>query len=80
MVSKPQERSVGNTGSVMLLLGAILLPLLYFLSSGPMLWLTVTTGLPTTVWNVLYWPLTWSRDVIPGFHEFFQWYLGLWTW
>ena len=57
----------------------LLLPILYALSSGPLLWLTVNRRFPAWLWNTVYRPLTFCRDVVPGFHELFQAYLDWWT-
>lgn len=78
MADDKQER--GGGGCIALLgIGLALLPVLYFLSSGPALWVTVNARLPATLWEVAYWPLTFARDTVPGFHSRFQWYLDLWT-
>lgn len=69
----------GGLLAVLLAMGLPLLPLLYVLSSGPALWLTVNARLPASWWNFAYYPLTYARDFSPRFHESFQWYLRLWS-
>ena len=63
----------------LVVIAIVLSPLLYALSSGPALWLTAKVQLPAAWWNVVYWPLTFGRDTVPGFHELLQWYLKLFT-
>lgn len=63
----------------LLVVGLLLCPVLYVLSSGPALLITFKTGLFGTYWNTIYKPLTYARDVIPGFHPAFQAYLDAWT-
>jgi hypothetical protein len=74
-----KEKRTGSGCVVATVVAMLLLPLLYILSSGPALWITVNVRLPATLWNVAYWPLTYARDTVPGFHSRFQWYLDLWT-
>ncbi len=57
----------------------LLIPVLYILSSGPALWVTVNAPLPAALWDVVYYPLTFCRDLSPQFHETFQRYLDFWT-
>ena len=65
---------------VMTLVGfCVSLPLLYIISSGPALRVTVNAPLPASWWSTIYWPLTLARDAVPGFHQSFQWYLDLWV-
>lgn len=73
-----RERQVSLLG-ILPILSLLLVPVVYVLSSGPALWVTVNTPLPAALWNCVYYPLTFFRDLSPQFHESFQRYLDFWT-
>ena len=79
MDEEKRQSHSGHSHAALLMLAIVALLLFYVLSSGPALWFVVNARLPAALWNVTYWPLTFARDVIPGFHEYFQWYLNLWV-
>jgi hypothetical protein len=77
------DQAEGGSRSVSLLatllIAAALCPALYVLSSGPALFISLKTGSSAAYRNAAYKPLTYARDVIPGFHPAFQAYLDFWT-
>lgn len=76
--NKQRERQGGLLG-VLPLASLLLVPVLYVLSSGPALWVTVNAPLPAALWDFVYYPLTFCRDLSPQFHQTFQRYLDFWT-
>lgn len=57
-----------------------MLPALYFLSCGPVLWLSVHGVLPQGLARGYYYPLERLGLQFPAFHDLFTWYLGVWVW
>jgi hypothetical protein len=82
-ISTPIASAAENRSSplspLLIVVVIVLVPIAYVLSAGPALWLCVNSHLPSRWWNVAYWPLTFARDAVPGFHELFQRYLDWWT-
>ena len=55
----------------------VLLPILYFLSIGPALWLTNREMISDSFFKTVYAPLLWARQWKP-FGEVLQRYVWLW--
>ena len=73
-MSEDRQKSGGGTGVVMLVVAILaLLPILYVLSSGPVIWLTIHGYAPDVP---LYAPLQWAGEHCEPFHKAFRWYLN----
>ena len=77
-----EDREAGRSGCgrvVVVLLIIFLLPVLYVLSSGPVLRLAEETGFPSedTI-SIIYAPLVWLYDDT-FLEEPLAWYVGLWV-
>jgi hypothetical protein len=60
------------------LVGALLLPVLYVLSIGPMSALAFGNGAAPRWYFVLYAPLLWICNYCDPFDSFLAWYVMLW--
>jgi len=60
-----------------LAIAALLLPLAYFLSIGPVIWLSKKGYLSDSV-RVVYTPLVLLADICKPIHDALWWYVGLW--
>ena len=58
----------------------LLLPTAYVLSIGPSLVLAGHNYLPVPVFDAIYAPLIWLMYRWDAFHDFLNWYCGLWGW
>ena len=81
MESNPAKRSGGGTAVVVLLVALlIILPMLYALSVGPLVWLDGGTGRYTENEYVLaaYFPLIWAAESCPPIATLGTAYISLW--
>ncbi len=74
------ERERRSSLAVMLVIGVAMLPVLYVLSIGPMMWLSANGYIPPRVSASvpLYAPLQWTADRWPAFDSLLDWYTGPW--
>jgi hypothetical protein len=81
MSDNDQPKQPRSLVSVWLIVGALLLPILYTLSMGPMLWLATHGYLPQAARQFLsdfYAPLWIAGGYVPFLKQFLYWYAGFW--
>ena len=64
--------------AVWLIVGAVLLPVGYVFSTGPLLVLVHAGYLSGESFMLIYWPLVWLYNHWHPVQVFFDWYFGLW--
>jgi hypothetical protein len=77
---KERERKSGaGTGVVVLVVAIlVLLPILYFLSSGPVLLLFMHAGWPRQTWEVIYSPAM-EVALCVNLGNALAWYINVWV-
>ena len=74
---KEEKRSAAPVVVIVVVVSVVLLPVLYFLSWGPvLLYYKFHVGGFTSWYFTFYGPLNWFCDVCPPFREFSVWYLS----
>lgn len=75
----PESSSRGGAGLALLVAVLLfLLPVLYVLSVGPVIWITYHCGLEGMYWEWFYWPLGWWHEHVEFTRPFLEWYVDLW--
>ncbi len=64
--------------AVLMLVVIVLLPLLYVLSTGPILMMVSRGRMEPEFWKWFYAPLEWLYDNVKFVQAFFDWYFQLW--
>lgn len=57
---------------------AVLLPVLYVLSLGPVIMMVERGGMDVEFWVWFYWPLEWLHEHVEFTRPFLDWYAQLW--
>jgi hypothetical protein len=74
------SRGGGGVAAVILLFVALLLPVLYVLSTGPVVWYCMRNGYGEHFVDTFYAPLIWLCEAIPAFgnlvEQYVQWWVG----
>jgi len=75
-----EATALSPVGAVMvvILVIAVLLPLLYVLSLGPVVMMIERGGMQTEFWEWFYWPLQWLHEHVEFVRPFLEWYVELW--
>jgi len=76
-----KEATAHSTSSavvVVMLLIVVLLPVLYVLSTGPILTMVDRGRLAPEFWYWFYAPLEWLNNHVKFVEAFFDWYFELW--
>jgi len=63
----------------MLAVALVVLPILYVLSSGPVIWLGVSGYVPLKLVDAFYEPLIWASDRSEAVERTSSWYYRLWV-
>jgi hypothetical protein len=78
MLDSDRERKKGLGCSIGLLIGIVSLPILYFLSYGPAVWLSYNDYVDNVWLEVFYYPLALLKRNSDWFKELLRWYERFW--
>lgn len=77
MPTESEDKPRRSYGGILLIVSLVVLPVLYFLSTGPARWLVVLGLIPKKFLNV-YEPIDWLGRLFPLIKRLVNWYLDLW--
>lgn len=80
--TRPAKETTAHGSSAMvvavILLVAVLLPVLYVLSVGPVIMMIERGGTDAEFWAWFYTPLEWLHEHVEFTRSFLDWYVELW--
>ncbi len=79
-MGRPLDAESRGSGSfvVAALVLLLLLPVVYFLSTGPAIWFCVATGMDGAWLETVYAPLVWLHESCPPLQPYLDGYWELW--
>jgi hypothetical protein len=78
MSRSTESRGGAGVAAVILLFLALLLPVLYVLSTGPVVWYCLSNEYPDDFIQTFYAPLIWLCEAIPAFGNLVERYVQWW--
>jgi hypothetical protein len=77
-VNSAREAGGNRTFAILIAIAIVLLPLLYVLSFGPVIWLVKHRYLPdAAALSTIYLPLQFAADQFPAFERSLKWYIEM---